>query len=489
MTTAAPSSARVAATDGTRHSGAVAVEVLGLSVRPSRATRPTLEGVDLALGPGESVLVVGPSGSGKSTLLDVLSGVVPHSTPATVAGRVLVLGDDPRTQPVARTALRVARLGQDPVTGTCLPRVADEVALPLESRGVPRAEIGPRVRRALVEVGAEHLAGRETGRLSGGELQRVALAASLVAQPELLLLDEPTSMLDPVAAHGVRSVLAARAASGDAGVVLVEQRLGDATWLPRRTVRLDRGRLVADGRTVVGEPAPRTRRVSAGTGAVVVHLADATVLQDGVPVVHVGRLTAREGQVTVLVGHNGSGKSSLLLGMAGLLACRGRREVGPVSYVAQHPEHQLLTRSVADEVAYGLVGRRRRGATHPAGVGVALAATGLDRLARADPFRLSGGEQRRLTLAAASVQRRPVLLLDEPTAGLDRRDGDRVEALCVRAACDGATVVVATHDLDLARALADQVVVLSRGRAVAVGGPELLGDDALLVEAGLAVAR
>ncbi|MDT0165241.1 ABC transporter ATP-binding protein [Actinotalea sp. AC32] len=492
-----------------------AVDVQRLTVRPVRSARRTLDGVDLAVPAGGSLLVVGPSGGGKSTLLHVLAGVVPHSVPARVDGTVRVLGVDPRTQPVARTALRVARLGQDPVTGTCLPRVADEVALGLESRGVPRAEIGARVRRALDEVGAAHLGDRRTGRLSGGEQQRVALAAALVVRPELLLLDEPTAMLDPVAADAVRQVVAARAASGDVAVVVVEQRLEG--WLPDRAVRLEAGTVVADGPTSSVVPAtPCAGRVACagrGAGDVVVDLADLVVTRDGAPVVQVGRLVARAGQVTALVGRNGSGKSSLLLGIAGLLPCRGRRGAGTAAYVAQHPEHQLLTRSVADEVAYGLAARgrgpvrwhggrasrgtgqdgrhtapRRAGpvAEHP-DVARALSRAGLTHLADADPFRLSGGEQRRLVLAAAGVLGRRALLLDEPTAGLDAAHTARVVRMVADAADHGVAVVLATHDLTLARAVADQVVVLDAGRSAASGGADLLDDGALLVASGLAV--
>ncbi|WP_188484747.1 ABC transporter ATP-binding protein [Cellulomonas carbonis] len=536
MTTAA---ATTSPTTRATSSSCTAVHVERLTVRPSRSARRTLDGVDLAVPAGGSLLVVGPSGGGKSTLLHVLAGVVPHSAPARVDGTVRVLGADPRTQPVARTALRVARLGQDPVTGTCLPRVADEVALGLESRGVPRAEIGARVRRALDEVGAAHLGDRRTGRLSGGEQQRVALAAALVVRPGLLLLDEPTAMLDPVAADAVRRVVAARATSGDVAVVVVEQRLEG--WLPDRAVRLEAGTVVADGPTsavVPAAPGPgRVARARPGTGDVVVDLSDLVVTRDGEPVVRVGRLAAREGQVTALVGRNGSGKSSLLLGIAGLLPCRGRREAGTAAYVAQHPEHQLLTRSVADEVAYGLAargrgrvrwrgGRASRGtgsgtwhdSRHPTGPGTgpgagpgagqgggsstsrrarpvaehpevarALSRAGLTHLADADPFRLSGGEQRRLVLAAAGVLGRRVLLLDEPTAGLDAAHTARVVRMVADAADDGVAVVLATHDLALARAVADQVVVLDAGRSVAAGGPELLDDGALLVASGLAV--
>lgn len=464
-----------------------AVRLRDVTVHVHRRTAPVLDRLDLEVADGEQLLVVGQSGCGKSTLLDVLSGVVPHGVPADVSGEVRVAGQDPRRVPVARLALRVGRLGQDPAANACLPDVLDEVALTLENRGVPRAQIGPRVERALALVDAGHLAARRTSALSGGEQQRVALAAVLAGEPEVLLLDEPTSMLDPVAAERVRRVLAARATGEGTTTVLVEQRTADAGWLPARAAVLDPcGRLVADGPTaqVLPSDVPLPVRPGAAPGDVVVRLTDAAFRQGGREVVDAPALELREGEVTALVGCNGSGKSSLLLGIAGLLGGRGRRAAAAAALVVQRPEHQLLARSAAAEVAVGLP---RRTADRDEVVLAALDAVGLALLADADPFRMSGGEQRRLALAAAAVLERRVLLLDEPTAGLDPRRAADVAALVVAAAAQGRAVALATHDLGLARALADRVVVLAAGRVVAQGGPDLLDDREILATAGLAV--
>ncbi|MBX9247061.1 ABC transporter ATP-binding protein, partial [Actinotalea ferrariae] len=214
-----------------------AVRTRGLTVRFPGGAGPRLRDVDLDVASGEQVLLAGPSGCGKSTLLGVLTGVVPQAVAAQVTGDVVVLGRDPRTTPVARAALDVGWLGQDPASGTCLPTVAAEVALPLENRGVPRDEIGPRVGAALADVGAAHLADRRTAQLSGGEQQRVALAAVLVGSPRLLLLDEPTSMLDPVGAARVHEVLARHAHRRT--TILTAHRRPVGAWRPTREVVLD----------------------------------------------------------------------------------------------------------------------------------------------------------------------------------------------------------------------------------------------------------
>lgn len=454
------------------------VHVTDLCVTFPGRPRPGLRG-DLEVPDGGRVLVVGPSGGGKSTLLHTLTGVVPQSVHATVTGHVSVLGRDPRTEPVPRLALGVGWLGQDPASNACLPTVEDEVALPLENRGVPRPEIGARVHRALAEVGAAHLAGRRTSRLSGGEQQRVALAAVLVGDPQVLLLDEPTSMLDPVAAARVLALLD-DATRGRTSLV-VEHRVRSMAWRPERTIVIGaEGRIAADAPTVdvlraagprVLPPRPRT---GAG-GDPVLELDGASFVQGGSVVVHDVRLALRRGQVTAIVGTNGSGKSSLLLGAAGLLPGDTPSGAHDVALVFQRPEHQLVARTVATEVGAGADGS------------ALLARFGLAGLGEADPFRLSGGQQRRLSIAAMAALRRGVLLLDEPTFGLDDEQTRAVVGFVADLAAQGTAVAFATHDLELARGLADQVLVLRAGEAVAVGGPALLDDVGLLAAAGLLV--
>ncbi|MBO3083965.1 ABC transporter ATP-binding protein [Cellulomonas fengjieae] len=489
------------------------IEVRGLGVTFPGGVAPVLRDVDLDVPPGEQVLVLAGSGAGKSTLLRVLAGIVPQVVDAHVTGRVRVAGLDATTTPTADLARHVATLTQDPTDQLCLPTVLDEVAFALENRGVDPALIGPAVDRTLSAVGAAHLRDRRTAELSGGEGQRVALAAALVADPKVLLLDEPTALLDPAAARAVAGAVRAAAGSGRSAV-LVEHRLDELGQLPGRVLVLDPdGRVRATGPTlqVLHEDAPALARlgtwlplsaelVAAGVdrigdltvtatprapaGPTVLSARALRVRRDGRTVVDGLDLDVRAGRVTAVVGLNGSGKSSLLLGLAGLLPVEGTVRGGSVGLVFQHPEHQLLARTVRDEVAWGP--RRARLGGVDERVSGALESYRLTGFEDRDPFRLSGGQQRRLSLAAMAVCGHDVLLADEPTFGQDRATSVACAEALRALADEGRGVVLVTHDLRLVGEVADDVLVLHAGRALAHGPVDaVLADDAVLRGAGL----
>ncbi len=502
------------------------VEVDGLRVRFPRRPEPVL-GVDaLRVERGGDVVVLGPTGSGKTTLLHAVAGHVPHSVHATVEGRVAVCGLDTRDHSVVQLSRHVGLVSQDPAAGVTMPSVDREVALPLENRAVAPERIAGRVDASLEAVGAPHLGSRRLETLSGGELQRVSVAAALVAEPEVLLLDEPTSMLDAEGVAAVRRVLAAR---DRPTVLLVEHRLdelggADGAGLPGHAVVLDRaGRQVAAGATgdlllshsralhaagcwlpldaelhaVTGaagglaHPANRdhlarqhhdARRGDAGDpGEVVLAARRLAVGRGAAPVLADVDLDLRAGEVVGLLGANGAGKSTLLLTLAGLVPPVAGTVTGPrAGLVFQNPEHQFCAATVADDVVHGV--RSDREATRARQLG----RFGLDALAAQSPYRLSGGEKRRLSLAGMLAHDRPVLLLDEPTLGLDRADTVATARALRQEADEGRAVLLASHDLRTVAAVADRLVVLAGGRVVACGPTwEVLRDAAALSHARL----
>lgn len=499
----------------------------GVTVTVPRRADPVLDGVDLRVRSGEHVLLLGPSGSGKSTVLHCITGVVPHTVAARLTGEVTVAGTRTAEAAVVDLSRHVGVVAQDPSAAVCLPTVDQELALPLENHATDPEHIGPRLDAALTAVGAGHLRERVTSELSGGETQRVALAAALVTEPEVLLLDEPTSMLDPAGVAEVRSAVAA--ASSGSTVVLVEHRLdelagGDGTAaLPRRAVVLgEDGRVLADGPTAqvlhdragdllragcwlpldaelvgvggtaggLGSPAnedllrrlaqaPGDTVPSVPAGGEVVLRARGLAVSRHAPPRRRRRsagppvpppllagidLELRAGEVVALLGRNGVGKTSLLLTLAGLLPpAAGTVDGSRPGMVFQNAEHQFVAHTVAEEVAHGLTGPVDEV------VRAQLRAHRLEHLAGQSPFRLSGGEKRRLSLAAMLAHDRPCLLADEPTLGLDRRDTVATTTALRTAADTGRAVVVSSHDLRTVLTVADRVVVLGDGGVVADG--------------------
>ena len=519
-----------------------------VSVAFPRRSESVLRDVTLTIAAGEQVLVLGSSGAGKSTLLQLVSGVVPHSIVATVAGAVTVDGTDTRDASVVGLSRAVGMLAQDPASAVCLPTVEEELALPLENRGAEPATIAGRIDAALAAAGVAHLRERRTSGLSGGEGQRVALAAALVARPAVLLLDEPTSMLDAYGISAVRSAIAASVARHSPAVILVEHRLDEFAGraglgaLPQRTIVLDAtGAVAADGPTRVvlsahardlvtrgcwlpleseldavfgsdadaarsldspavragllgfaGEP-PGARAAPTGPALSIPALSSQAVSSQAVsipvltttalavarerprrrrrrspepqhPVLSGIDLEVRAGEIVALLGANGSGKSTLLLTLAGLLApAAGVVSAARAGMVFQNPEHQFVAGTVAAEIAFGLPG----GAATDALVARLLDDHGLAHFGQQHPHRLSGGEKRRVSVAAMLAHDRPLLLADEPTFGLDRRATIGVEKSLRAAASRGTAVVFSSHDLRTVATLADRAVVLAHGRVVA----------------------
>ncbi len=461
-----------------------------------------LSGLDLTVAPGERVLLCGPSGAGKSTLLRAAAGVLGADAEGDREGEVVVDGT-------------AGLLLQRPGDAVVADRVGRDVAFGPENLALPRDRIAARVAEALAAVAFPYGPQTPTRTLSGGETQRLALAGALAVRPGLLLLDEPTSMLDDQAAAVLRAAVLEVVAATGATLVVVEHRLGPWVDHVDRLVVLDRdGRLVCDdaprtalavegtalaanGVWVPGLPAPDPAPLPAELLAAVAPpdgawleavglgvrlstrgLRDTRVQQavDGVDAVVPG------GAVSAWTGVSGAGKSTLLAALGGLL----RPTAGAVSahpslargldpapwrwrspdlarrigWVPQDPEHGLVTHRVVDEVA--ATGRRLSQVVDPEAV---LDALGLGGVAGADPYRLSGGEQRRLALAAALAHGPAVALLDEPTVGQDRVTWAVVAGWVLALAATGRGVAVATHDRDLV-ALADREIVLERGQVV-----------------------
>lgn len=433
---------------------------------------PALAGVDLDVQAGEILLLEGPSGGGKSTLLRALSGSVPHFHGGRFSGRVVVAGLDTMAVPAARVARAAGLMFQDPEAQAVLGAVDRDVAFGLESAGHPPRDIPRRVREVLERVGAGHLERRRIATLSGGERQRVAMAAVLACRPRVLLMDEPTSQLDDAGTAAMAAVVRSLADEGTA-VVLSEHRAERARPLADRTLAVRDGRIAAPAPDV--GPAPAAG-VAPAPGDVRLRVAGVDAGYPGRPVLRGAELELRAGEITALRAPNGAGKTLLARVIAGLHApdagciqLDGRdvtrlpaeRRFPGLALVSQDPGRHLLTERVADEVAYALVRLGVPAAERRRRVAAAVEEAALAGMEDRHPLDLSVGERERVALAAGLVAEPGVIILDEPTRGMDpARKARLAEVLRARAA-RGAAVLVTTHDAAFAAAVAHRVISLA----------------------------
>ena len=413
------------------------------------AEAPALRDVSLEIEAGEVVGVFGTSGSGKSTLLRAFAGLVPHFHGGRFEGSVEVAGRDTRGTRPAELAGTVASVFQDPEEQVVLTQVAREVAFGLENLGTPPRQILPRAYEALGAVDAAHLAERFAAELSSGELQRVCLASALALRPSLLLLDEPTSQLDP---DGAAEFLELVAGLGVAALI-VEQRPARVLQHADRIVHLDAGRLF-DGEPEWPELAQQDRSVPED---LVCRLQGVQfAYRRGRPVLTGFDLDLRRGEIVTLAGLNGTGKTTVAKLAAGLLEPDGGSVVrtGPAAMLLQNPGRYAVRERAEEEVALGVGGDRVRARR-------ALAAVGLAGHERRHPRDLSSGERERLALASVLVTEPDLLVLDEPTRGIDPARKAQLAELLRSEAGRRATLVV-THDEEFAAAVGDRSVVLGR---------------------------
>ncbi|MFR9727166.1 ABC transporter ATP-binding protein [Streptomyces sp. MS19] len=494
-----------------------------VSVTYAEGAAPALAGVDLTVEEGELCLLVGPSGVGKSTLLNAVCGLVPHFTGGTLRGRVTVAGRDTRTHPPRDLADVVGTVGQDPLAHFVTDTVEDELAYGMESLGMAPDVMRRRVEETLDLLGLADLRDRPLAALSGGQQQRVAIGSVLTPHPRVLVLDEPTSALDPAAAEEVLAVLQRLVHDLGTTVLMAEHRLervvqyadrvlllpapggapvlGDpAAVLARSPVRPP---VVALGRLAGWEPLPlsvRDARRRAGAlrerldrlrpvpvrepGAGQAPLLDVrglAVRRGRAEVLRGVRLAVGPGETVALMGRNGAGKSTLLRTLVGMHAPAAGSVTlagGVVPHRAKPAEllrHAgLVPQDPRDLLFAETVGGECAAADADAGAAPGTCRALVTRLLPdvredAHPRDLSEGQRLVLALAVVLTAAPPVLLLDEPTRGLDYAAKERLAAVLRELAAQGHCVVLATHDVELAADVAHRVVVLAEGEVVADG--------------------
>jgi energy-coupling factor transport system ATP-binding protein len=507
-----------------------------LGYRYPGSTSAVLDDLSFDVREGEFLLVIGPSGSGKSTLLRCLNGLVPHFYGGQISGRIAVDGRDPVALGPRGMAGSVGFVLQDPEAQFVVDRVEDELAFALENQGLDPVVMRKRVEEALDQLGIVALRGRSVNTLSGGERQRVAIAAVMTLQPRLLVLDEPTSQLDPQAAEEVLDTLVKLNEDLGLTVVLSEHRLERVVQYADRILYLPGdGRppilgepravleqveltpplitlakalgwsplplTIKEGRRFVAQSAPAAAPALARplpapeAPASVLSVSDLGFSYNGHPALDGVSLRVRQGELVALMGRNGSGKTTLLKQLVGLLrpqrgeveivdprshqALNTRRAaveeiIGIVGYVPQNPNALLFNDTVRQELDFTRRGHRLPPADHSS----LLDTLGLTRHADDYPRDLSVGERQRVALASILVAEPQILLLDEPTRGLDYGQKAVLADFLRAEKARGRTIIMATHDVELVAGCADRVVLLGDGQVV-VDGParQVMGES------------
>ena len=490
-----------------------------LTFRHTDALRPALAGVTLHLPAGSFALLAGESGAGKSTLLRVLGGLVPQLSGGHLTGDVLLAGQ-PLTP--ARASDLVGSVFQDPETQAITDDVTDEIVFALEQAGLPADTMRVRLEEVLDLLDLVPLRRRALATLSGGERQRVMIAAALARQPQVLLLDEPTSQLDPQSADAVLQALVRLNHDLGLTIVLAEHRIervlpfadtivllgphgvGARVGTPRELI----GEiavpppLVQLGRALGWQPLPLTvrdgmrfARTIPPPSATLEPPQQAATFRDGALLairdlrVEIGArrvlddlsLVLRAGETTVLLGRNGSGKTTLLRAVVGLVrATAGDIQLDghtirglptaticrSIGYLPQDPQALLFAETVRAELLTTL---HNHELPADAGVDLLLGELGLAAVAQSYPRDLSVGERQRVALGAIMITRPRVLLLDEPTRGLDSQIKQQLAAILGTWRARGTATLIVTHDVEFAAQVADHAILLAEGRVLNAG--------------------
>lgn len=492
-----------------------------------------LKGASLEVEKGEFFALMGHSGAGKTTLALAISGIIPQRIPGEFKGKVEIFGEDTLSRDVTELARKVAIVFEDPEIQFVMSTVEDEIVLALEPLGLCRDETKERIKWSLELVGlSDDFLGRSPLQLSGGEKQRVAIATAIAREPEVLVLDEPTSDLDPVGKDEVVSAIRRLRDELDTTIILIEHESEHVAEFADRVAVLGNGRVVIEGEpgSVLtrfselrenGVYPPEAAEIAAKlglnsnmfrfeqvaqalrdlvkgvrkskkgenrrSGEVLLKCVDVYyAYPNGVRALRGASLEVRSGELIALVGPNGSGKTTLAKAMCGLLQpTSGEIELlgkkldeydrlqmsSLVSYVYQNPDHQIFNKTVHEEIAFGLRLRKLSEEEIKRKVEEALKLFGLTGLENEHPFFLSKGEKRRLALASVYALNPKVLIVDEPTTGQDMKFSETLASMLRKLADEGRAVVVITHSVPLFARYADRFVVMKNGSVIAEGSP------------------
>ena len=516
---------------------------------------PAIKDINLKVKKGEILMITGPSGAGKTTLCRLLNGLIPQYFRGKFQGKVLINGIDTKKTTIGHLSQSVSLLFQDPASQLVCPTVMDEVAFGPENLGVDPVEIRQRVDENVKAVRLGGYEERNPHSLSGGEQQACALAAIMAMKPEVYVLDEPTSNLDPIGSHQVLNLLVELTRREKKTMIIVEHKMEELFPLVDRLIVMNKGRIILEGEVrklledvelmeKLGLKPPQVTLLASKLGKYIPLKKFPLTMEEGVTlfqkVLHdrikgkeVGikseippsvekkgkeiikvedlwhvypggvtalrdvNLTIYEGEFLTIIGQNGSGKTTLVKHFNGLLKpTKGRVTVydvdtsrasiselsKKVGYSFQNPDHQLCSETVRKELAFGPINLGFSKEEIESRVANAAENLGLKDVLDEKPFSLSKGERQRVAIASLLTMGPKVLIVDEPTTGQDYRMSKEIMDLCKALNKEGTTIIVITHDMNLAAEYSERVVVLKDGEILCEGTPKKVFSQVEILE-------
>lgn len=449
-----------------------------------------LDSLDFTLNPGEIVGILGPTGSGKSTLTKILTGFIPRMIQGEYSGSVTIDGNSIENLSISKVARTVALVQQDPESQICTLNVSDEVAFGPENYMTESNRTDTLVTDSLNAVESYHLRTRSTYALSGGEKQRIIIASMLACEPQYLVLDEPSSSLDPIGVFKLRNVLT-ELRKRNIGVLCIEHRLPTVLPIADRILRLDNGRLTEWEPKTQTPPVQNRPKVVNRTEKPLISAQNLTFSYGNSPTVNNITISAYPGEIIALMGDNGSGKTTLLSLLGGLLRpdagivivsedrieeASVRETAERIGMVFQNPNHQIFERTVWKEQTLGLEIFDQIDEASIEKAEDHLRRAGLGSLRNRNPFSLSHGQKRRLNITSVITHDPLVFLFDEPLIGQDKPGRDLITSVIRERAKTGGSCIVVTHDTSFAVEQCNRLVFMDQGSILLDGTPTKVLD-------------
>ncbi len=504
------------------------IKIENLTYYYPNATTPALDNINLEIQDGEFILLVGPSGCGKSTLVQCLNGIIPKVTGGDLRGKIRIGEKDISSCKVHQLSRHVGMVFQNPNAQLFGLTVEEDVAFGPENLGMVREEIQKKLEKSIGIVGIEKLRKRFTFTLSGGEKQRTAIAGAIAMEPKILVLDEPTSDLDPAGTKQVLETVKRLNKDVSITIILIEHKIDEVFGLADRTIVMDRGKIILDGRTCyifahnldllksIGIYPPqlirlsRMLRVKPSYREIFSYInslngsfkefseelaekksSPKVVFEDvwfnyrnGTPALKGINLEIKKGEFIALIGSNGSGKTTLLSCLIGFIKpSRGRILIDgrdtknlsvaelavKVGYLFQNPDLQLFTDTVAQEVGFGLKNRSLADVDINKKVDQTLEIMELSEYRDQHPHALSRGQRQRLAVASIISMEQDILVLDEPTSGQDRGHLSKFLSQVKKLNDAGKTIIMITHDMSIVAEYAKRTIVMEEGKILMDG--------------------